>query len=50
MGLETTNPYGSMIWRISTKELRDKRGNAIKRRGRKQSLLRVAEENPPLNF
>jgi hypothetical protein len=23
MGLETTNPYGPMIWRISTKEPRD---------------------------
>jgi hypothetical protein len=43
-----------MIWRISTKELRDisvlyqERGNSIKRR--KQSLLRLAEENPPSNF
>jgi len=56
IGLETPNPYGPMIWRISTKELRDisvlyqERGNSIKRRGRKQSLLRLAEENPPSNF
>lgn len=40
MGLETTNPYGPMIWRISTKELRDisvlyQEGGMLSREGEK---------------
>jgi hypothetical protein len=51
MGLETPNPYRPMIWRISTKELRDisvlyQEGECYQEKGRKQSLLRVAEEKP----
>jgi hypothetical protein len=52
MGLETPNPYRPMIWRISTKELRDisvlyQEGEYHQEKGRKQSLLRVfAEEKP----
>jgi hypothetical protein len=54
MGLETTNPYGPMIWRIprslETLVFFTKRGECYQEKGRKQSLLRVAEENPPSNF